>query len=454
MYVDLTARKEAEQQIVRAKDSAERAQAEAEAAQREAEEASRLKDDFLATVSHELRTPLNAILGWAQLLRGNILGDREDPAEREHGLATIERAAKSQAQLIDDLLDVSRIVAGKLRLEVKVVPMTAVIEAALASIRPAADAKAVSITHVLDPDASLVHGDPDRLQQIVWNLLSNAVKFTPRDGTVQLVLRREDAHAQVIVSDTGVGIRREFLPHVFERFRQAETSTTRRFGGLGLGLGIVRHLTELHGGTVRADSDGEGYGATFIVTLPLAIAHLRAGPQRSAASDRAAPHRTSSASEPPAGTSLRDLRILLVEDDPDARELITRILRERGAEVTVTPSAAQAIVAFRAQRPDLLISDIGMPEEDGYALLARIRALDAESAVAGVDTTAAPARLPAIALTALARAEDRRRAILAGFQLHLAKPIEASELVAAVVNLAGRRADGADRPEPLRQGSA
>jgi PAS domain S-box-containing protein len=444
MYLDLTARKEAEREIIRAKEvaeaarvNAEQAQAAAETARAQAEEASRLKDDFLATVSHELRTPLNAILGWAQLLRG---GTHDDPQELNHGLETIERSAKAQAQLIDDLLDVSRIVAGKLRLDVKVVELTRVIEAALASVRPAGDAKGVRITHVLDPDASLVNGDADRLQQIVWNLLSNAVKFTPRGGMVQVVLRRDESQAQLVVSDTGVGIRGTFLPHVFERFRQADASTTRRFGGLGLGLGIVRHLTELHGGTVRAESDGDGKGSTFIVTLPLALATVRAGTERSAAPGRSIPSPGAGRDADSDRSSLQGVRVLLAEDDPDARDLITRILHDRGAEVTASNSASAAITAFRSARPDVLISDIGMPDEDGYALIARVRALEIESA-GGTSVATAP-RVPAIALTALARAEDRRRAILAGFQLHLSKPIEPAELAAAVANLATSTASG------------
>jgi PAS domain S-box-containing protein len=438
MYLDLTARKEAEREIIRAKEvaeaarvNAEQAQAAAETARAQAEEASRLKDDFLATVSHELRTPLNAILGWAQLLRG---GAHDDPQELNHGLETIERSAKAQAQLIDDLLDVSRIVAGKLRLDVKVVELTKVIEAALASVRPAGDAKGVRITHVLDPDASLVNGDADRLQQIVWNLLSNAVKFTPRGGMVQVVLRRDESQAHLVVSDTGVGIRGNFLPHVFERFRQADASTTRRFGGLGLGLGIVRHLTELHGGTVRAESDGDGKGSTFIVTLPLALATVHAGAERSAAPGRSASAGRDGRDGDSDRSSLRGVRVLLAEDDPDARDLITRILHDRGAEVTASNSASAAITAFRSARPDVLISDIGMPDEDGYALIARVRAIEIEGAPG--TAVATPPRVPAIALTALARTEDRRRAILAGFQLHLSKPIEPAELAAAVANLA------------------
>jgi CheY-like chemotaxis protein len=267
--------------------------------------------------------------------------------------------------------------------------------------------------HVLDPDAGPINGDPGRLQQVVWNLLSNAVKFTPRGGVMQVVLKREGSHVSISVSDTGVGIKPEFLPHVFERFRQADGSTTRRYGGLGLGLGIVRHLTELHGGNVHADSPGEGQGATFTVTLPLAIAtaHAKLDDDPAAQTN---------------GVSLRGVRVLLVEDDADARDLITRALRDHGAQVMPAASAAEAIEAFDLLAPHVLVSDIGMPDEDGYALLARIRARGPERG----------GRVPAIALTALARPEDRQRATRAGFQVHVAKPVEPAELAAVVANLA------------------
>jgi PAS domain S-box-containing protein len=408
MYVDLTQRKQAEHDILRAKEAAEAAQADAERAQADAEQASRIKDEFLATVSHELRTPLNAILGWSQLLRGQ----RHDADELKHGLETIERSAKAQAQLIDDLLDVSRIIAGKLRLDMKVVALATVIESALESVRPAADAKGVRLIHRFSEYAVPVHGDPNRLQQIVWNLLSNAVKFTPKGGLVQVAIEHDDSSARIIVSDTGIGIAPGFLPYVFERFRQADASTTRRYGGLGLGLGIVRHLTELHGGTVHAESEGEGRGAKFVITLPLAVAHTNEAP----------------IAPPPLenGVSLRGVRVLLVEDDADARDLVTRVLRECGADVSAAASAAEAMDLFRAGRPDVLVSDIGMPDQDGYALMTQIRALGIESG----------RHVPAIALTALARPEDRRRAILAGFEVHVAKPVEPAELAAVVAHLA------------------
>ena len=411
LVVDLTTRKQAERELIAAKETAEQARAEAEAA-------SRLKDEFLATVSHELRTPLNAILGWSQLL-GH--GRGSSPQDLAHGLATIERAARSQAQLIDDLLDVSRIVAGKLRLDVQVVQPAQVVEAALASMRPAADAKGVRLVHALDASAGPVSGDPARLQQIVWNLLSNAVKFTPKGGVVQVALKCDDANANAVitVSDTGIGIAPEFLPYVFERFRQQDSSTTRRYGGLGLGLGIVRHLTELHGGTVHAESRGAGGGSTFTVSLPLSVAHGRPHP----------PHTVGDASEekPAAGDgiSLRGVRVLLVEDDADARDLMGRMMRDRGAEVTLAASAAEAIHVFPALQPDVLVSDIGMPDEDGYSLIARIRTMPAGEG----------GQVPAVALTALARPEDRQRAIHAGYHVHLAKPVEASDLSATIARL-------------------
>ena len=408
LVVDLTTRKQAERDLIAAKEAAEHARAQAEAA-------SRLKDDFLATVSHELRTPLNAILGWSQLLGR---ARQSSPDDLQHGLATIERASKAQAQLIDDLLDVSRIVAGKLRIDVQIVQPATVIEAALASVHPAADAKGVRIVDVLDTSAGPVSGDPARLQQIVWNLLSNAVKFTNKGGVVQVSLERDDSNVHITVSDTGIGIAPEFLPYVFERFRQADSSTTRRYGGLGLGLGIVRHLTELHGGTVRAESPGVGGGATFTISLPLSFTHdAHAHAPAKPALSRSNP-------------TLQGVRVLLVEDDADARDLMSRMMRDSGADVTVAASATEAIDIFPALRPDVLVSDIGMPDEDGYSLIARIRALPGDDG----------GRIPAIALTALARPEDRKRAIFAGYHVHLAKPVEATVLTATVANLAdGRR---------------
>jgi PAS domain S-box-containing protein len=410
IVVDLTERNRAIEQLKSARDTADAARA-------EAEDANRLKDEFLATVSHELRTPLNAILGWARILREGA----NDPDEVTQGLATIERNAKAQAQLVEDLLDVSRIVTGKLRLDVRTVDLAGVIDAAIEAVRPAADAKDVAIHPVLDRTGCRVSGDPDRLQQVVWNLVSNAVKFTPRGGSVQVLLQSSGGNAEIAVSDTGRGISREFLPYVFDRFRQGDSSSTRHFGGLGLGLGIVRHLVELHGGTVAASSLGEGKGATFVVTLPLAAAQPRHDQPAASGVRRAADGEC-----PP--LTLSGVRVLVVEDDADSRALLEKILRDCGAAVTAAASAAEAFTAFSRERPDILVSDIGMPEEDGYSLLKRIRA-----------TENGDAQVPAIALTALARAEDRRRALLSGFQMHLAKPVEPTELRAAVASLVGGR---------------
>lgn len=380
------------------------------AARSEAERHSRMKDEFLATLGHELRTPLNAVLGWAHLLQKG-----SDPAELREGLGVIERNARVQAQLIEDLLDMSRIVAGNLRLSVQPVDLHAVIEAALASVRPAADARNVTVRTILDPLAGPVSGDPGRLQQVFWNLLSNAVKFTPKQGKVEVLLERVNSHVEISVSDTGEGIAPDFLPFVFDRFRQADASTTRQHGGLGLGLSIVKHLTELHGGSVRAKSPGLGQGATFIVSLPVRVT----------TSDPASPSRADHADET---IMLTGIRILVVDDDPDARDLVRRMLANSGAEVRTAASAAEAVVALREKPPHLLISDIGMPGEDGFGLIRKVRALPEQEG----------GRVPAVALTAFAGPEDRRRALLAGFQMHVPKPVEPGELIAVVASVTRR----------------
>ena len=395
-------------------------------ARSEAERVSRMKDEFLATLSHELRTPLNAVLGWSNLLRtGAIVGE-----EAVQGLEVIERNARLQAQLIEDLLDMSRIISGKLRLEMERVELSAVIQSSLASILPAADAREIQLIRVLDAQAGLVMGDPNRLQQIIWNLLSNAVKFTPKGGRVEVVLRRadadsEDAHIEIVVSDSGDGIAPAFLPHVFDRFRQADSSSTRSYGGLGLGLGIVRNLVELHGGTVSAHSEGLGRGATFTVSLPLA-------PPRAEIAEPRARHAFLENSCPPA---MAGLRVLVVDDEPDARHLVQRILESCNVDVTTVGTAQEAFQYIRDYRPDVLVSDIGMPEEDGYSLIGRVRALPENQGGA----------IRAVALTALARAEDRRRALLSGFQMHVSKPVDPPELIAVVANVAGLL--GAPLPE-------
>jgi signal transduction histidine kinase/ActR/RegA family two-component response regulator len=381
-----------------------------QAARGEAEEANRLKDEFLATLSHELRTPLTAMLGWLSMLRAGRL----DAETSTHALETVERNARAQAQLIEDLVDVSRIVGGKLKLQIEPVDMVTVIAAAIDIVRPAAHARGVSIE--VSPDASVgpVAGDPARLQQIVWNLLSNAVKFTPRDGRVIVSLRRFESFAEIEVRDTGIGIEADFLPRVFERFRQAESALIRSHRGLGLGLAIVRHLTELHGGTVSAASDGEGKGATFVLRVPLAMR---------SASMAAIQHL-------PAGDlKLTGLRVLLVEDEADTRELLTLTLRVSGAEVQAVDSAQQALVGLQSFKPHVLLSDIGLPVESGYDLIAQVRALPTANST-----------IPAVALTAFASEKDHQRALASGFQVHLAKPVEPRRLIEVI----GQLVDGKD----------
>ncbi|WP_307721619.1 ATP-binding protein, partial [Zemynaea arenosa] len=381
----------------------------------EAEHASQMKDEFLATLSHELRTPLSSILGWAQVLRR---GSR-DQADLNKGLTTIERNARAQAQLIEDLLDMSRITSGKVLLDMQTVAAPMFVDAAIETLRPAAEAKNIGIVRHYDPAAGLIAGDPARLQQVIWNLLSNAIKFTPRDGQLDVLIAPAEDHVRIAVRDTGIGIRPEFLPHVFERFRQADASMTRRHGGLGLGLSIVKHLVEQHGGTVRVDSEGEGRGATFSLELPLAKPHASA-----ARPDRPAQLKSARANE----MTLRDLsgvRVLVVDDEPDARELINRILSECQAQVTMAANAPEALAQLTQAPPDVLVSDLGMPGMDGFELLAQVRGLGPERG----------GTVPAVALTAFARSEDRVRALEAGFVAHIAKPVEPSELIAAVATI-------------------
>jgi signal transduction histidine kinase/ActR/RegA family two-component response regulator len=386
-----------------------------------AETASRAKDEFLAVLSHELRTPLNAVYGWARMLRtGEIQGEAVTRA-----LDVIMRNANAQVQLIDDMLDVSRIVTGKMRLDIRPVDLTAVVEAALDAVRPAADAKGLRLQHALDPQAVGISGDPDRLQQVVWNLLINAVKFTPRGGRIQVFLQRVSSHVEIIVSDTGQGIPGDVLPHVFERFQQGDSTSTRQHTGLGVGLALVRHLVELHGGTVEAFSPGEGRGATFTVRLPVAIARAEPNEGRTG---RGRVHPTAAVPVATAGPSLRDVRILVVDDDRDGLDLVATILINGGAEVRTATSAAEGLAVLRAWRPDALISDIEMPGEDGYTLIRRVRALDPPSL----------ARTPAIALTAYGRVEDRLRTLSAGYSMHIPKPVDPAELVVVVASLTGR----------------
>ena len=406
-----------------AEDLARRAAAAIENARlyRDAQEANRLKDEFLATLSHELRTPMTAILGWTHLMRAGQL----DEKSFARALETIQRNAHSQTQLIDDLLDISRIITGKLRLDVRAVDLGDVIMAAADSLRPAAEAKEIRLQTLLDPAAGPISGDPNRLQQVIWNLLSNAIKFTPKGGRVQIRLERVNSHVEITVSDTGKGIAPEFLPHAFDRFRQADQTITRTHGGLGLGLAIVRHLIELHGGTVHVFSAGEDQGATFTISLPLLP--VRTEPAREAIepSYPAAEDRTS---VPERSPQLHDLKVLIVDDEPDTRDLLVVLLTSCGARVTAANSAAEALSIVEQEKLDVMVCDIGMPDEDGYSLIRKVRSLPVERG----------GRTPAAALTAYAREEDRIRALLAGYQIHLAKPVNPTELVTVVASLVGR----------------
>jgi PAS domain S-box-containing protein len=416
LVLDVTARKHAEE---------ERAHflAGEQAARREAEEANRIKDDFLATLSHELRTPLTAIVGWAHLLANNTL----DPALHPQALETILHNAKSQGKLIEDLLDVSRIIVGKLHLDARPVDLGAVVQAAVSSVRLAAQAKGIRLDLVLDSSPSQVSGDPDRLQQVVWNLLTNAIKFTPGGGSVGLRVERGEAFTSIEVRDTGQGIAPEFLPFVFERFRQGDASSARQHRGLGLGLAIVRHLVELHGGMVEARSDGEGCGATFTVTLPVFHPEHIAAAGGSALSAKTI---VESFSEPPASTFRLDgLRVLVVDDESDARQVVGTMLRRSGADVAVAGSVEEAMQLFESCRPDVLVADIGMPGEDGYSLIRRVRERPPESG----------GQIPAVALTAYVRTQDRIRVLSNGYQMHVPKPVESSDLISAVARVADRR---------------
>ncbi|MBV9657900.1 MAG: response regulator [Verrucomicrobia bacterium] len=399
------------------------------AARTEIERAGRMKDEFLANLSHELRTPLNAILGWSLILRsGGLPDDTARWDELNEGLAVIERNARAQNKIIEDLLDMSRIISGKVRLDVQRLDLATVVEAAIETVRPAADAKGIRILAALDADdASPIFGDANRLQQVFWNLLSNAVKFTPKGGRVRLHLQCVNAGSlEVHVIDTGDGIPPDFLPHVFDRFRQADASITRQHGGLGLGLAIVKQLSELHGGTVRAQSDGRGQGTTFTVTLPLTAArHLE--------NDEPEPTRRQQAAAPPSPAvserwDFHGVKVLFVDDEEDMRALARRLLEGQGASVVTAGSVKEAMAWFETETPDVLVSDIGMPGEDGYALIRWVRSLAPEEG----------GKVPALAVTAYARAEDRARATEAGFHLHLAKPVEPPELLRLVARLAGR----------------
>ena len=387
------------------------------AAREEAEQASRIKDEFLATLSHELRTPLNAVFGWARTLRKEAV----DPAILSRGLASIERNSMAQVRLVEDLLDISRIVTGKVRLDVRAVDLPGIIESAVDAVRPAAVAKHIEVQTVLHPKMCAVMGDADRLQQVVWNLVSNAVKFTPRDGRVTIRMTRADPHVDIVVSDTGHGIPAHVLPHVFERFRQADSSSTRVHGGLGLGLALVKHLVELHGGSAEVDSAGPGQGATFTVRLPVGadVERVAAPPTHAGVSINASS---------PSDVSLKGAHVLVVDDERDTLELFRHVLRRTGAEVEIAVSAAEALARIAQRRPDVILCDIGMPEQDGYTLIRRVREL---SALRGAD-------VPAVAVTAYGRVEDRVRSIEAGYDMHITKPVEPEALIAVVANLVKR----------------
>jgi hypothetical protein len=421
---DMTESKRVEAMEVASEEREEMLEAE-RSARMAAQRATRTKDEFLATLSHELRTPLSAILGWTQvLLRGE---SAKGPEAQRQAIEVIDRNARAQAQLIDDLLDLSRIMTGKLRLDLHQVSFTNIVEAAVESVRPAADAKAIRLRAILGASQDIVSADSGRLQQVVWNLLTNAIKFTPEGGQVQVLLQRVNSHLELSVSDTGIGIEPSYLPHVFERFSQKDSSTTRSYGGLGLGLAICKQLVEQHGGSIRAASQGEGKGATFSVHLPVSIAQLQ---------EEGMP-RIHPTAEPPSEETLslprlEGVHVFSVDDEPDARELLRTVLEERGAKVSSFGSAAEALAALERSRPTVLICDVGMPKMDGYQMIRTLRAKEAPGD-----------RLPALALTAFARAEDRKRSLIAGYQAHLAKPFDVGELILVIADLVGRKVKAA-----------
>jgi len=388
-------------------------------ARSEAERASRMKDEFLATISHELRTPLNAIVGWVYLLKSG----KTAPGEIKEGLAAIERNTRVQAELIEDLLDMGRIISGQIRLDVKMIDLPLVIDSAIESVKPSMEAKQIHLDTVFDPQAGHLRGDPARLQQVMWNLLSNATKFTPQGGRVKIAVEKLNTQVQITVSDSGEGIAADFIPHLFERFRQADGSTTRRHGGLGLGLAIVKQLVDLHGGTIAATSDGEGKGATFRILLP--VQPERLDEVREPDHGRNIEESKTAAED---SEKLKNIKLLLVDDEPDSCEVVQRILSGYGAEVTATASAEQALARLKDEHFDILISDIGMEEMDGFELIRQVRASARE----------AGGEIAAVALTAYARAEDRRSAAQAGFDMFISKPVDPAELIAVIERCAAR----------------
>ena len=390
-------------------------------AREQAEIASRSKDEFLGLLSHELRTPLNSILGWTRILSAHNL----EPDAAAQALETIDRNAKLQARLIDVMLDVSRIISGKLRLDAQPVDLTSVINGAVETLRPAAEAKQIHMNVALDFGTGSVLGDPVRLQQIVWNLVSNAVKFVPREGTVNVELRRVNSLTEICVSDNGPGIEKEFLPFVFDRFRQADSAANKRYSGLGLGLSIVRHLVELHGGTVEATNSENGGGAKFVVRLPVMAVNRSIEQLMERASQKASASESHMAFDSP--PDLSGLKVLAVDDEPDARVLLEAVFKQCGAQIETCGSAAEALRMIEEYKPDVLVSDIGMPGEDGYSLIRKVREAEGKNGK----------HLPAVALTAFARTEDRFQALAAGFNMHVPKPVEPAELALVISRLVG-----------------
>ena len=409
---DITERKHAEEER-------ERLLLQEKEAREVAETASRMKDEFLATISHELRTPLNAILGWASILNRHSLSQ----LQTRRALQVIEQSARTQAGLVEDILDTARIITGRLKLDARPVEIERVFQAAIDVIRPSAEAKRIALQVVTDDRHSVVFGDANRVQQVIWNLLSNAIKFTGEGGRVEAGLSRTKGHVEITVTDTGVGIESQFMPYVFDRFRQADSTSTRKYGGLGLGLAIVRHLVEMHGGTVDASSPGIGYGATFKVRFPIASPDILAPPEkRPSGPESKQPTQPNQVDDT---QNLGGVRVLVVDDDLDTLEMLKVVLQERGVEVITASSAVDALNALEHSLPDALVSDLAMPEQDGYELIEHIRQRGPERG----------GNIPAVALTAYARAEDRVRALTGGFQMYVPKPVDPNELVAVVADL-------------------
>ncbi len=416
---DLSDRKRAEA-LERASQQREEVLEAERVARMSAQRATRIKDEFLATLSHELRTPLNAIVGWIHVVKK--AGASLKPDDLAHALGVIERNARAQTQLIDDLLDLSRILSGKIRLDLQRVSLGDVVQRSVESAEPVAQTKEIRLTTVVDPAPLIVSGDAARLQQVLWNLLSNAIKFTPKGGRVQVLLQRVNSHIELSVSDTGIGIPASFLPQVFDRFSQRDSSTTRSYGGLGLGLAICKQLVELHGGTIRVTSEGENRGSTFSVELPVSIVQLD-----DEQAERHHPTQSEWGTDAVAMPRLAGVHVLVIDDEPDARELLQRLLENQSATVTAFASAEEALEALKTLRPSVIVSDIGMPRTDGYQFMRSLRAMESKGE-----------RIPALALTAFARAEDRKRSLLAGYQAHLAKPFDVAELVLVLADLVGR----------------